>query len=100
MNTIRTAAAAALGVLALAAPAFAQDAMPMGEPMMMESGQAMVMMPAGEMMMGTMSEETMTMAMENAEPVSEDTVFFFMDGQMMMMTGMEVGEDGMMMMPN
>ena len=94
MNPIRIAAAAALATLALGASSFAQDAMV--EPMMMESGQAMMVSPTGETMMGTMEEEAMTMAMENAEPVAEGTVFFMMDGQMMMTTGMTM-EDGMMM---
>ena len=94
MNPICTAAAAALAALALGAPSFAQDAM--AEPMMMESGQAMMVSPTGETMMGTMEEEAMTMAMENAQPVAEGTVLFMMDGQMMMTTGMTM-EDGMMM---
>lgn len=103
MNSIRISTAATLAALALGAPAFAQDAMaePMmmesGQAMMMESGQAMMAMPSGEMMMATMSEETMTTAMEGAEPVAEGTVFFVMDGQLMMATGMTM-EDGTMMM--
>ena len=95
MTPIRVPAAAALAALALGAPSFAQDAM--AEPMMMESGQAMVVMPSGETMMGAMNEDAMTMAMEGAQPVADGTVFFMMDGQMMMATGVMV-EDGQVMM--
>lgn len=93
---IRTSTAAAFALFALGAPVFAQGMMT--EPMMMESGQAMIVTPSGEMTMGTMAQSAMSMAEENAQPVPEGTVFFLMNGEMMMTSGMELKDGEMMMM--
>lgn len=85
-------AAIALMSLAFAAPALAQDNM------MMKDNMGMMMSPKGEMtMMSTpMDQATMDMAMKNAQPVPEGTIFFMSGGKMYMVQDMKM-ENGMMM---
>ena len=95
MTVIKLHAAGALAALLFAAPAstFAQDA----SGMMMKDNQAVMTMPNGTMsdkMM--MTEEMMKMALENATPVADGTIFFMNDGRMYMMQDAKM-ENGEMM---
>ncbi len=91
MKTLNILAAAALAASVLATSASAQ------EPMMMQDNQAMMMMPNGQMSSMMMMEDSMmTMALENATPVEDGTMFFMNDGRLYMGKDMKM-ENGEMM---
>lgn len=91
MKTLNILAAAALAAAILATPALAQ------EPMMMKDNQAMMTMPGGQMSpMMMMDDSMMTMALENATPVEDGTMFFMNDGRLYMGKDMKM-ENGKMM---
>ncbi len=84
-----------LAIAVIAGSAFTTSAFAM-EPMTMKDGQAMVVMPDGKSMMMDGDKMMMDMAMKNATPVTEGTIFFMQDGKMMMTMDMKM-EDGKMM---
>ena len=84
-------AAIALMSLAFTAPALAQDNM------MMKDNMGMMMSNGQMTMMSTpMDKATTDMAMKNAQPVPEGTIFFMSGGKMYMIQDMKM-ENGMMM---
>ncbi len=92
MKTLNILAAAALAASVLATSASAQEPM-----MMMKDNQAMMTMPNGEMSsMMMMDDSMMTMALENATPVEDGTIFFMNDGRLYMGKDMKM-ENGEMM---
>ncbi len=92
MKTLNILAAAALAASVLATSASAQEPM-----MMMKDNQAMMTMPNGEMSsMMMMDDSMMSMALENATPVEDGTIFFMNDGRLYMEKDMKM-ENGEMM---